>query len=272
MNRKILYSALAITLLFAAPALAATPAGATVASGLYAAFWKGTYFGSPMAAWPACTPENTPPAGVPSSTAPTATEIDPNIAHGVSTGFYWDESSTPGFGSGTGTGFTVGTTTFLNTDFSVEWTGYIWLTTGTTYYFQLNSDDGSWLYINTTQGSSTISAANLVLNDGGVHASGLSDSGPITVASTGYYAIEVDYYETCDSQSGIDLSWSTGSPANMIIIPTTAFTPAQIGSNAPPLSSPVPQFGLVAPLVAAAGFLALALLRRKTLARVGTGT
>jgi hypothetical protein len=193
------------------------------------------------------------------------------VAHGASTGFYWVESTTAS-GPGTGTGFTVGSTSFLNTEFSTEWTGYIFLAAGTTYFFQLTSDDGSWLYINTTPGSSTISAANLVIDNGGVHGPTAATSGAVTVASSGNYAIEVDYFETCDSQSGIDLSWSTGSAANMIIIPTTAFTPAQIGSNAPPLSTPVPQFGLVAPLVAAAGFLALALMRRKSSARIVTTT
>ena len=271
MNRKSVLAAVAISMLFATPALAALPVGAPPTSGLYASFWKGTFFGSPMAAWPACTTETSPPAGIPSSTPPTASEIDPNVAHGASTGFYWVESTTAS-GPGTGTGFTVGTTSFLNTEFSTEWTGYIYLTAGTTYYFRLMSDDGSWLSINTTPGSSTISAANLVINDGGVHAPTAATSGAVTVTSSGNYAIEVDYYETCDSQSGIDLSWSTGSAANMAIIPSTAFTPAQIASNAPPVTSSVPQFGFAAPLVAAAGFLALVLLRRKTLVRIDTGS
>ncbi len=266
MNRKTMLTAVAISILFATPALAVLPVAAPPTTGLYAAFWKGTFFGSPMAAWPTCTTETSPPAGTPSAAPPTATEIDPNVAHGASTGFYWVESTTAS-GPGTGTGFTVGSTSFLNTEFSTEWTGYIFLVAGTTYYFQLTSDDGSWLYINTTPGSSTISAANLVVDDGGVHAPTSATSGAVTVASSGNYAIEVDYFETCDSQSGIDLAWSTGSPANMAIIPTTAFTPAQIGSNAPPTSS-VPQFGLALPLVAAAGLLALALVRRRTIARV----
>src|SRR5208282_2425087 len=105
---------------------------------------------------------------------------------------------------------------------------------GTIYYFQLNSDDGSWLYINTTPGSSTISAADLLINNGGAHPQGSPvSSGPVTVTTSGSYPIEVDYYETCDSQSGVDLYWSTGSAGNFAIIPTTAFTPAQIGSNGP---------------------------------------
>ncbi|MGA2665702.1 MAG: PA14 domain-containing protein [Nitrososphaerales archaeon] len=268
MNRRIVFAAVGIALLFATPALTIAPVGAVPASGLYAAFWKATFFGSPMAAWPACTTETTPPAGAPSSTAPTATEIDPNVAHGASTGFYWVESSTPGFGTGTGTGFTVGSTTFLNTAFSTEWTGYIYLSTGTTYYFQTTSDDGSWVYLNTTPASSTITSADLIVNNGGVHGPGSADSSGITVGSSGYYAIEVDYYETCDSQSGIDLSWSTGSPANFSVIPSTAFTPAQIGSNAPVTVSGVPQFALAAPLVAAFGLLAIALVKKRASPRI----
>jgi hypothetical protein len=263
MKQKTLVMVAVVSLLFVLPVLAVTPAAAAAPSGLYAAFWKGTFFGSPMAAWPACTTETTPPAGLPSSTPPTATEIDPNIAHGASTGFYWVESTT-GSGPGTGTGFTVGSTTFLNTEFSVEWTGYIWLTTGVTYYFQTTSDDGSWAYINTTPSSSSISAANLVIDNGGVHAATSVASGAVTVPSTGWYAIEVDYYETCDSQSGIDLSWSTGSPANMIIIPTTSFMPAQIGSNTPPLSAPgVPQFPFGMALLLGLALPAILLLRKK---------
>ncbi len=285
MKPKILATAVGISLLFIMPALVVAPAAATAApaNGLYAAFWNQTFFGGTLATWPSCTQESSPPAGATSSTAPTATEIDPNIAHGVSTGFYWDETSAPGFGSGTGTGFTVGSTTFKNTDFSVEWTGYISLSADTTYYFQLKSDDGSWLYINTSPESSTISASNLIINNANpTDSNGLGDgiqpptpanSAAVTVSTTGTYPIEVDYYETCDSQSGIDLSWATGSASGFTIIPTTAFTPAAIGSNANiPFSPPsgVPQFSTAAPMVAAIGLLALVLMRRKALPRIGT--
>jgi hypothetical protein len=286
MKAKVLTSAVGISLLFLLPVLAVAPvAAATQPNGLDAAFWKGTFFGNTMAAWPSCTSETSWPEGSASfaTTAPTTTEVDPNIAHGQSTGFYWDESSTPGFGSGTGTGFTVGGVTFINTEFSVEWTGYIWLNSETTYYFQLMSDDGSQLLINTTPGSSTITSSNLILNnavyngEGGVgtqdYEQGTSSAGPVTVTTSGWYPIEVDYYETCDSQSGIDLSWSTSSTGSFTIIPTTAFTPAAIGSNANYFSPPpsgVPQFGLAAPAVAAMGLVALIFVRRKSLPHTGT--
>jgi len=264
MNRKILVMVVGISFLFVLPALAVRPVAATApASGLDAAFWKGTFFGSPMASWPSCTSESSPPAGVPSSTPPTATKIDPNIAHGASTGFYWDETSP---------GFYVGAVQFYDTAFTAEWTGYIYLTTGTTYYFQLTSDDGSWLYINTASGSSTISAANLVINNGGEQPPTSAASGVVTVTSNGYYPIEVDYYETCDSQSGIDLSWATSSASGFSIIPTTSFTPAPIGSNAPSTPTSVPEFGFAAPVVATVGLLALVLVRKRTFGRIDTTT
>ena len=262
MNRKILVMAVGISFLLVLPALAVRPVTATASTGLYAAFWKGTFFGSPMASWPSCTSESSPPAGVPSSTPPTATEIDPSIAHGVSTGFYWDETSP---------GFNVSGVQFYDTAFSVEWTGYIYLYNTGAYYFQLTSDDGSWLYINTTAGSSTISAANLVINDGGMQPPTSATSGPVSVKSSGWYPIEVDYYETCDTQSGIDLSW--GSPTGgFTVIPWEFFMPAQIGSNAPISPSPVPQFGLAAPAVAVVGLLAFALVRKRTFGRIDTTT
>jgi hypothetical protein len=263
MQRKLLVIAVGISFLFLFSTVAARSVNATAVSGLDAAFWKGTFFGSPMAVWPGCTDESSPPAGTPSSTPPTATEIDPNIAHGAATGFYWDETSP---------GFYVNGVQFYDTAFSVEWTGYIYLTTGTTYYFQLTSDDGSWLYINTTPGSSTISAANLVINNGDVQPPTSTASGAVTVPSNGTYPIEVDYYETCDTQSGIDLSWATGSASGFTIVPSSVFIPALIGSNAPTTPSPVPEFGLAAPVVAVVGLLAFALVRKRTSGRIDTTT
>jgi hypothetical protein len=274
MNRRILVMAIGISLLLVLPATAIRPTNATAASGLYAAFWKSSFYGSPLPS-PAysatgCVSETAWPAGTPSSTPPTATEIDPNIAHGASTGFYWMESPP-------GSGFSVNGVSFTNTEFSVEWTGYIYLSEGTTYFI-LRSDDGSQLYINTTPGSSTISPANLVINDADTNPTGYgvgiqpatNGTGSVSVPG-GWYPIEVDYYQTCDSQSGIDLSWSTsGTSGTFSIIPTTAFTPAQLGSNAPPTPISTPQFGLALPVVAAFSLLAFALVRKRTFGRIDT--
>jgi hypothetical protein len=192
----------------------------TSTAGLYAAFWKGTFFGSRVAA---CVSERSSPAGAPPSTPPTVTEIDPDIAHGSSTGFLWDETQP---------GFSVNGVQFFDTTFSAAWTGYVYLSANTTYYFQLTSDDGSWLYINTAQGSSTITASNLLVRDGGSHPPRSAVSKAVRVSVSGKYAIEVDYYETCHGKSGIDLSWARGSPTAFSIIPSQSLTPAAIGSNA----------------------------------------
>ena len=293
MQRKILVMAIGISLLFILPALVVRPMTATATAaptGLYGAYWLGTFFGSPAPTWPTCPTESTPvpaaPAGVPSSTPPTVTETDPNINFGSTTGFYWDESPPGGFAVTQG-GYGIASaswgdysdypssTYFVNTDFSVEWTGYISLTAGTTYYFQLNSDDGSMLYINPTPGSSTISVGDSVAGYWTTEGPGSLATGSFKGSGTSgtpySYAIEVDYFETCDSQSGIDLSWSTTSPASgFTIIPTTVFTPAQLGSNAPITPSGVPEFGLAAPVVAVVGLLAFAFVRKRTLGRIDT--
>jgi hypothetical protein len=307
-NRKHLAIAIGVSLLFVLPALVIRPLTATAAvaptTGLYGAYWQGSFFGSPAPTWPNCPSASTPvpaaPAGAPSKTAPTAAEIDPNINFGSTTGFYWDESytspsttpPTPGYPGGfavTNGGYGVAasswgdknlytdyptSTYFVDTDFSVEWTGYIHLTAGTTYEFNLTSDDGSALYINPTLGSSTISSADIVINAWSTQAPTSTTSSPFSVTTTGNYAIEVDYFETCDTQSGIDLSWGVVSPSGGVtfsIIPTTAFTPAQIGSNAPYLPpTGVPEFGLAAPMVSVVGLLALAFVRKRALGRADT--
>jgi hypothetical protein len=240
-----------------------TETTSAASTGLYAAYWLGTFFGSPAPAWPNCptnasTPVPPSPAGSATITPPTVTETDPNINFGSTTGFYWVESypSTPttppspgypgGFAvtqGGYGTALSSWadktlyadyptSTYFVDTDYSVVWTGYIYLTAGT-YYFQLDSDDGSALYINPATGSSSIPGADLVINNYAEQPP-TNATGTLTVSATGNYAIEVDYYQTCDTQSGIDLSWSTTSPTSgFTIISTTAFTPAQLGSNRP---------------------------------------
>jgi len=307
MDRKILVTAILFSLLLLLPAMVIRPTtvSATAVPGLYGAYWLGSFFGSPAPTWPYCPTDSTPvpaaPAGVPSSTPPTAHEIDPNINFGSSTDFYWDESYAVGTsfsadiaGSpGNPGGFAVGgynesliswgdkslysdyptSTYFVDTDFSVEWTGYIFLNSSYTYQFQLQSDDGSALYINTTPDSSTISSANIVINNWSEQPPTTATSGDVSVTSTGYYPIEVDYFETCDTQSGIDLSWATVSPSaapTFSIIPPSAFFPAQIGSNAPSTTTGVPQFGLAAPVVVAVSFAAFALLRKRTLGRIVT--
>ncbi|MDG6902477.1 MAG: hypothetical protein JRM80_11050 [Nitrososphaerota archaeon] len=260
MRFQALFAFLGIGLLLAVPLSSGAMASTPTAHGLDAAFWKGTFFGATMLPWPGCTAESTPPAGSTASAAPTATEIDPNINHDTNN-FHWDETSP---------GFYVGSTQFYKVDYSVEWTGYVTLQQGTTY-FKLTSDDASWLYINPTSGSTTISPSDLVVNDN-VNSNGLqapaSATGQITVSSAGTYAIEVDYFESCDSQSGIDLSWTTAAGGSYSIVPSSAFTPAAIGSNTglfPPPTPSVPEFPFGLALLMLAVFPALLLLKKKAL-------
>ncbi len=293
--------AIALSFLFLLPAAVERPTTAAVARGLDGAYWLGSFFGSPAPTWPNCPTSSTPippaPAGSPSSIPPTVTETDPNINFGSTTGFYWDESSPTGVPGNPG-GFAVtqggygvaaaswgdknlytdypSSTYFVDTDFTVEWTGYITLTAGTTYWFQLSSDDGSALYINPSPGSSTISSGDVVINSWSTQPPTASTSAAFTPSGTtgtqGNYAIEVDYYETCDSQSGIDLSWSTtSSTSGFTIVPLDVFTPAALGSNAPP-SITTPQFGFAVPVVAAFSLLAIALLRKRTIGQTNTTT
>jgi len=302
MDRKILVVAIGISFLLVIPVMSITVVNAAVATGLEGAYWQGSFFGTPAPTWPTCPPgfpaSNAapipPPAGVPSSTPPTVTETDPMINFGSTTGFYWDEStstSTPGNPGGfavTQGGYGIAglswgdknlytdypaSTYFVNTDFSVEWTGYIHLNAETTYYFQLESDDGSMLYINPTPGSSTISSADTMINNWFIEPPTTATSAAFRPSVTGYYAIEVDFFETCDSQSGIDLLWSTTSATSgFAIIPTDAFTPASLGSNAPVTPPTVPEFGAAVPAVAAISLLAMALLRKTVTGRIGTKT
>lgn len=266
---------------FANGSFTSSPSAAPVAKdpirfvkpGLEAAFWKGTFFGSPLPTWPTYQGETSPPAGTPSLTPPTVTEIDPNIAFDISTTSQWDESeqvwpvpvppipgnpggfavTEGGYGvDGVGTPYTEfswgdpnlytdyqGSTVFVNVEFSAEWTGYIYLSAYSTYYFQLESDDGSWLYINQIPGSSTISHLDLLIAtppDGDTRISPINPadiSKSVTVPNSGWYPIEVDYYETQDGNSGIDLNWAmTTNPSDFSIIPAASFKPSLLGSNA----------------------------------------
>ena len=300
-----------IALLFLLPAFAISPAVAHAAAvspnGLYGEYWKGSFFGSPAPTWPTCptdsTPVPNPPAGVPSSTAPTAWEIDPVINFGSTTNFYWDESYAAGTpyssdiagppGNPGGFAVTDGSTSgvslaswgdkslytdyptstfFVDTDFSVEWTGWISLTGDTTYHFSLDSDDGAVLYINPTAGSPTISSADQVINSWFVQPP-TPATGTFSASTTGKYAIEIDYYETCDTQSGIDFSWQ-GPTGGYSIVPTSVLWAQPLGSNAPPTTSGVPEFNFGLPLAAVIGFLAIVLVRRKlsVLPRIVTTT
>ena len=218
---------------FVVPSLAVT-AHASGEHGLLGAYYMGSFFGTATSPWPGCDSFSAP---VSPSTTPTTATVDPNINTGAPTGFEWVE-----------TGFTENGVYFHDTGFSTEWTGYITVPTTGTYTFILTSDDGSWLYIDGSQ----------IIDNGGAHAP-LGVSGTVDLTA-GQHTIEVDYYETCDTQSGIDMSWTPPGAPGPQIVPTDVLTPAAIGSNQ---GVGVPQFPLGMAVLVAAVLPAMLLLRSR---------
>jgi len=232
---------------FVMPTLVART-NAITGHGLLGAYYVGTFLGpsNPLPAFPGCgSSYSTPPA---ESGPPTTVTVDPNINFGAPTGFYWMESPP-------GSGFSVNGITFVNTEFSVQWTGYINIATAGSYTFGLNSDDGSWLYID----------GSLVTSDSGTHPPGAPITAPAVTGtvslSAGSHTIEVDYYETCDTQSGIDLYWTPPETPGPAIVPTDVLTPAAIGSNS---GIQTPEFPLGVLLVLAVLFPALMILKQRS--------
>jgi hypothetical protein len=234
-----------VALIFLLVAVVAVPSlsartNAMNPTGLLGAYYKGSFFGSPLPAgtsYPTdCVTETETVPATP-SVSPTVVAVDSNINTGSTTGWFWVEN-----------GFTEGGVTFHTVQFSVEWTGYITPPVTGTYTFTLESDDGSWLYIGGTQ----------VVNNGGFHAH-TPVSGTISLTGGDKYQIEVDYYETCDDQSGIDLSWTVPGSSSAIV-PTSVLSPAAIGSNTG-LSTPEFPVGFLA--VLAIVFPGLLVLRAK---------
>ncbi|TMI24648.1 hypothetical protein E6H36_08015 [Candidatus Bathyarchaeota archaeon] len=157
--------------------------------GLSGQYWNNSFFGAPLSG---CASYNTPTSP---STAPTATATDPNVNFGAATGWNWHPFDYGG-------------------EFSVKWIGAITATKGS-YTFRLASDDGSWLFID----------AGLVLNHGGRHSpTDTPGTGSISLGQ-GIHQIEVDYYETCGAQSGVDLSWTPPGASGFVIVPTFVLAP-----------------------------------------------
>ncbi len=96
--------------------------------------------------------------------------------------------------------------------FSVEWNGTISAAANGTYAFQLNSDDGSWLFIDSA----------LIVNDGGAHGP-LIVTGTVTL-SQGLHQITVFFFECCGGASGVDLSWKPPGATSFTLVPSSAFS------------------------------------------------
>lgn len=87
--------------------------------------------------------------------------------------------------------------------YAADITSGLYVATSGTYTFTLNSDDGSQLWID----------GSLVVDDGGAH-------GPQTISNSvlltaGTHALEVQFFECCDGEAGVDLYLPAG----------TAYTP-----------------------------------------------
>jgi len=106
----------------------------------------------------------------------------------------------------------------------VKWTGFIVIPSNGTYGFELNSDDGSWLYIDT----------QLIINRGGTQSPGSPSTG-IATLTVGLHRIEIDYYETCSTSpgnsAGIDFYWQPPSAAGFTIVPSTVLTPSWVSGD-----------------------------------------
>ena len=125
------------------------------------------------------------------NTPPDHTQIDANISFATTYGYNWHPF---GYGS-----------------FSVKWNGTIIAPANGTYAFQLNSDDGSWLFIDGT----------LIINDGGGHPPQIV--GGSVVLTHGPHAIGVQFFECCGGQSGVDLYWMPPGSTSFTLVPSLAF-------------------------------------------------
>ena len=112
--------------------------------------------------------------------------------------------------------------------FSVKWSGNISIAVSGNYAFQLVSDDGSWLMINST----------LIIDHGGLHSSTDPPGTAMQFLSQGVQQIEVDFYETCGGPSGVDFSWMPPGSTSFVIVPPNVFSPS--GDFSISASSPGP--------------------------------
>lgn len=153
--------------------------------GLFGEYWNASFYGSPLTG---CSSYSSP---ITPSVNPTKTTTDPQVNFGTSTAWNWFP-----FGPGH--------------EFSVKWIGGIQVPKNGSYSFELSSDDGSWLYIDSA----------LVLNHGGQHSSTDSPGATSLTLTMGLHQIEVDYYETCNPPAGIVLSWTPPGAGGSMLVPS----------------------------------------------------
>jgi len=227
MKSKFFFIIALAVLVLGATALPVVSVSATVTidgGGLLGRYWQDTFFGiDPLiyANWDWY--DMAPPGPYPQ---PDMVRIDPTIDFGASVAWDWRP-----FGPGH--------------QFSVKWTGYIYIENQGAYEFRLTSDDGSWLFIDGT----------LVISNPGYHApSSVSEKWNLTQS---LHEIVIDFYETADYQCGIVFEWwgATGWE----IVPSDVLIPE-------PLPNPmggVPEFSLAVPVVTSlAAVIYLAIRKR----------
>jgi len=96
-------------------------------------------------------------------------------------------------------------------DFGADITGFLSVAADGDYGFGLNSDDGSLLFID----------GNLVVDNGNAH--GPNSAFNTATLSAGTHPFEVQFFECCGGQSGVDLSLGAGvsyapEPASLTIL------------------------------------------------------
>jgi len=153
--------------------------------GLFGEYWNTSFFGASLSG---CATYSLP---VTPSLPPTKTTTDSQLNFGTTTAWNWHPLGT-------------------GNEFSVKWMGGIMISTNGTYSFQLASDDGSWLYLD----------SSLVINHGGQHAFSDSLGAASVTLLQGLHQIEVDYYETCGPPSGITLSWTPPGTQGSVLVPS----------------------------------------------------
>lgn len=120
--------------------------------------------------------------------------------------------------------------------FAFMWTGFITLPSAGTYYFRLNSDDGSRLYLgargDTASPYTSGGSPTLVVNNDGKHAATEKTSVAMNLQA-GVYPIAITYFEF-DAGQSITVSWRTPSDTTFTPIPDIAFAEGAFNNGTAP--------------------------------------
>jgi dienelactone hydrolase len=115
-------------------------------------------------------------------------------------------------------------------NYAILWQGYIYIPMTGTYVFEINSDEGSRLYIDVPY---SFNATPLINNDG-VHTA-VNKTGEITLAR-GYHSIAVSYFERSGTEA-LELYWSNNAGITRRRIADNFFSFVNVEST-PPLIAP----------------------------------